>query len=80
MALIEKSADENDMASDLEEVFRELAIESIQANMVQRDPDFDGSNCLDCTDPIPELRLKMGRIRCVDCQTVIERKQKGLHA
>ena len=39
----------------------------------QHHPLFDGLNCLDCGDEIPERRLKMGRIYCVTCQTEIER-------
>jgi phage/conjugal plasmid C-4 type zinc finger TraR family protein len=37
----------------------------------------DGSwpvtECLDCDLAIPEGRLKMGRIRCVECQSAVER-------
>ena len=80
MSLIEKSADENDMASDMEEAFRERAIEIVQLNLKQHHPDFDGVNCLDCGETMIELRLTMGRIRCVYCQGIEERKQKGLHA
>jgi RNA polymerase-binding transcription factor DksA len=42
-------------------------------------PDFDGEHCVDCDDDIPEFRLKIGRVRCVECQQVLENKdrQKG---
>lgn len=79
MSLIEKSANENDMASDLEELFREKAIEAAQSNLRQHHPDFDGANCMDCSDPITELRLTMGRIRCVYCQEMLERRQRGFY-
>jgi hypothetical protein len=40
--------------------------------------DADGNypfpDCVDCEDPIPSVRLGMGRIRCVGCQTRKERK------
>jgi RNA polymerase-binding transcription factor DksA len=39
-------------------------------------PDFDGFHCLDCGDEIPVLRLRLGRIRCVDCQTRLERDRR----
>lgn len=80
MNLIEKSADETDMASDMEEAFREKAIEQVQSHLRQHHPDFDGVTCLDCGEDMIELRLQMGRIRCVYCQNILERKQKGLHA
>ncbi len=80
MSLIEKSANENDMASDLEEAFREKAIKAAQLSLKQHHPDFDGVNCLDCREPVPELRLTMGRIRCVYCQNIEERRQKGFYS
>lgn len=81
MCLIDKSANENDMASDMEEAFRERAIEVVRSHQTQQShPDFDGVHCIDCDDGLPEVRLTMGRIRCVHCQVILERKQRGLHA
>lgn len=41
----------------------------------------DGSwpvlECLDCGETIPEGRLKHGRVRCIDCQTIKEKKGAG---
>lgn len=79
MSLIEKSADESDMASDLEEVFREKAIEAVQSHMKESHPDFDGVHCLECDEEMIEFRLSIGRIRCVYCQNILERRLKGLH-
>lgn len=39
-------------------------------------PDFDGEHCLDCDIEIPEPRLKLGKIRCVDCQQLLEDREK----
>jgi len=39
-------------------------------------PDFDGEHCVDCGDEIPIERLKMGKVRCVFCQRVLEDKRK----
>lgn len=78
MTLIDKSANENDMASDMEEAFRERAIEvAILHAAKQYHIDFDGVHCLDCADDLTSFRLDMGRIRCVHCQGLLERKQKG---
>jgi len=49
-------------------------------------PDFDGFHCVDCDDELPAFRLKIGRVRCVDCQQAIEdrqdkwKQQQGLSA
>lgn len=37
--------------------------------------DYPFPDCVDCEDPIPSVRLAMGRIRCVPCQTHKERKK-----
>ena len=38
-------------------------------------PDFDGRHCVGeaCGEEIPEARLKMGKVRCRDCQELKER-------
>jgi len=70
--------DEADQAQDQIEKFQESAIAKArkEANRVETHPDFDGENCLTCGIEIPEARLKMGRIRCVDCQTQLEKLLK----
>ncbi len=35
---------------------------------------WDGETCFDCGGDIPEERIEMGRVRCVHCQSVAERK------
>ena len=40
-------------------------------------PGFDGT-CVGCGDEIPEGRLALGKVRCVVCQTIKERRAKGL--
>lgn len=39
----------------------------------ESDPEFDGFHCVDCGEEIPRLRLQMHRVRCVECQTFLER-------
>lgn len=38
-------------------------------------PEFDGLNCVDCAEPIHTARLAMGRVRCTECQSVIEARR-----
>lgn len=40
-------------------------------------PDFDGAHCVseDCGIEIPAGRLALGKVRCIDCQTLLERKK-----
>ena len=33
---------------------------------------FDGTHCIDCEIEIPEARLAVGRVRCMDCQQHFE--------
>lgn len=74
---IEKSADEMDMASELEIMFNEGAIAAVCCRLQpEHDEAFDGANCVECEDPLPELRLRIGRIRCVACQTRVEQRGK----
>lgn len=35
---------------------------------------FDGEHCTDCDVPIPLGRLQLGKIRCIDCQSLLEMK------
>lgn len=63
-----------ELASASEEMARDNAIAvSAKAMAPQKHPDFDGVHCLVCDDEIPPQRLAMGRIRCVHCQTRLER-------
>ena len=38
-------------------------------------PDFDGVHCVeqDCGAEIPEARIVLGKVRCVECQQRLER-------
>ena len=40
-------------------------------------PDFDGRHCVEehCGVEIPAGRLALGKIRCVDCQSLLERRK-----
>ncbi len=74
--------DETDQAQWMQ--LREIADitrRGLAMNKPEHHPDFDGEHCVDCDDEIPELRLKMQKVRCVDCQQVLEddlKRQKRL--
>jgi RNA polymerase-binding transcription factor DksA len=38
--------------------------------------DWDREHCWDCEISIPAPRLAMGRVRCVECQTKIEKSKQ----
>lgn len=69
--------DEGDIASALERGFITQALNRHKLKVAaETHPDFDGESCLDCGAAIPLLRLQMGRMRCVDCQAELERRNK----
>lgn len=69
--------DEGDIASALELGFIAHALEMHKAKVApETHPNFDGESCVDCGDDIPQIRLDMGRIRCVHCQETLEKKNK----
>lgn len=69
--------DPSDIASAIEAKFNESALEVARIkNLAETDSRFDGIHCLECTEEIPIERLKLDKIRCVECQTVIEKKNK----
>lgn len=62
-------------AEERERQAREDAIQaSARAMAPQYHPDFDGANCVLCDDPLPALRLAMHKVRCVMCQTRLEKR------
>lgn len=69
--------DEVDIASALEMGFIAKALEAHKSKVApETHPDFDGESCIDCGDDIPQVRLNMGKIRCVYCQEALEKKNK----
>lgn len=72
-------ADHADIAAD--------TIDACQADAERRargksgpeyDSRFDGLHCVeeDCGVEIPAGRLNAGKVRCIDCQTALEKRQK----
>lgn len=69
--------DEADIASALEAGFIAQALEKHKEKVApETHPDFDGTHCIDCGEPIPSLRLAMFKVRCVDCQSELEKMNK----
>lgn len=74
-------AEDLDRAADLTRELDRKAVEEVRnATKPQQVQCIDGSwpnpDCIDCADPIVVERLRMGRIRCFDCQDRLERRGK----
>ena len=75
--------DEGDQAQHLQ--LQELAAINRRArdlNKPEVHEDFDGEHCVECDTKIPQARLLLRKVRCVDCQTFLEedgrRRQRTL--
>jgi RNA polymerase-binding transcription factor DksA len=76
--------------SDFDNRFVEIA-ESLQAAAIDkrvedarkrqcdeyRFREWDKETCFDCGNDMPKLRLDMGRVRCIFCQTKAERNGRA---
>jgi RNA polymerase-binding transcription factor DksA len=75
-----QEADDLDRAATLTQQLADAAVveasRAIAPQQVQRiDGSWPNPDC-ECGEPIPEARLRLGRIRCVDCQDAIERSAR----
>ena len=69
--------DELDRASDIEIASTEEGIRRSLAKLrPQYDSRFDGIHCVDCGEALPAIRVTNTRVRCVDCQELVDRKGK----
>lgn len=64
-----------ELASEREEEARAVAIARAGAQVAETHPDFDGVHCVRCDEEIPTQRLAMGKVRCTDCQSFLERNR-----
>lgn len=76
-----KSADVSDRASAIANLQNSEALKEarskIKPEQVQNeDGTWPEPDCVDCGEPNSEVRLKMGRMRCFECQTILEKKLK----
>jgi RNA polymerase-binding transcription factor DksA len=77
VAEFERTADENERATLIEEQFTEAAIEAVREKVQpESHPDFDGAHCVECEELLPAARLALGRVRCVACQEQLEREAR----
>lgn len=67
-----------DVAAESQDAVNKAGIARAQAAANPKVPDdFDGENCVECGQGIPQARLDLGKFTCVSCQTKIEKRQKG---
>lgn len=65
-----------ELAEELENAQRDRAISRVSALAApETHPDFDGTHCVRCEDQIPPGRLKLGKVRCVNCQQHLEKRR-----
>ena len=70
-------SDESDRATMVELQFNEDSIaEARKRSAPETHPDFDGKHCVNCEVTIPKARLELNKVRCVDCQALLEQKSK----
>ena len=73
--------DEGDVAAVFEEAERNAALARVLAGPVEEPDEDDQGNryCLDCGDTIPPARVAAVKaVRCVDCATIRERKNRKM--
>jgi len=70
-----------DRATNLTQELTESAIaeqrRKARPEQVQNpDGSWPTTTCVDCEVDIPPARLAMGKVRCVDCQTLLEKARR----
>lgn len=69
-------SDNLDQAADMQDAMNNAGIAAAASRVApERHPLFDGENCIKCGNEIPAVRLAHGKIRCVTCQTVLEKRR-----
>lgn len=77
IAEFERTADENERATLIEEQFTDAAIEAVREKaQPESHPDFDGAHCVECEESLPPARVALGRIRCMACQEQLEHEAR----
>lgn len=67
--------DEADQAAVQEEMFIKQALSRATGKSgPEQHPDFDGLTCVSCGIDIPAGRLALGKVRCIDCQALLEKR------
>lgn len=73
---MERITDESDLASKLEELAKEDAIQKVLRDG-KVPSDWVSPDCYDCDQEIPKDRLATGAFRCIHCQTKFELNQRN---
>lgn len=76
----QKEPDILDQANLITEFMTERAVAQRRAQAApQFHPDFDGVHCVekDCGVDMPPERLTARRVRCVECQRIIEKRESA---
>ena len=73
----ERVADVSDQASRVEAMANEESVKKVLKRIEKAPSHFDGVNCVDCSEPIPEARLKTGAFRDIHCQQKHELSKKN---
>lgn len=76
--MTERSADVLDLAAQRQEELNDAGRAAVAQALKSQQPEgFDG-NCIeeDCGEPLPPIRIEMGRVRCTSCQVRVEAEAK----
>jgi RNA polymerase-binding transcription factor DksA len=69
-------SDELDIAADLQQRSNDEGLARVREQLVQKDPRFNGVDCIECGDPLPAVRLAYKRVRCTPCQQEADDRAK----
>lgn len=66
-----------DDAQEYNELYQKVAFENQRAkNKPEFDERFNGKDCAECGDPLPQERIAMYRVLCTCCQSDKEKREK----
>ena len=70
-------ADFLDQAEETAQAFTDESVAKVRKALEpETHPDFDGESCVDCWEAIAKGRLTLGKVRCIYCQEILEKKSK----
>lgn len=73
-------ADELDRAAHISEMMNQNLVQEIRRAAEPEQTCIDGvwetMDCVDCGEPIEEGRLLLGKVRCYQCQSKLENREK----
>lgn len=66
-----------DLANDVQDQLNSDAEARVRSKVApEAHPDFNGCDCVDCGDGMHPVRLAARRVRCTECQSILERRAK----